>query len=95
MNEITIQKMYKFYEIFNDFNRIRILVCLNNEEMTIDKISKITKLNDTLIYTQLEYLRGYKIIKNIKDENEMRYKIYDKYMLKVIDSIIKYIDRSK
>ena len=95
MNEITIHKIYKFYEIFNDFNRIRILVCLNNEEMTIDKISKITKLNDTLISSQLEYLRGYKIIKNIKDENEMRYKIYDKYMLKVIDSIIKYIDRSK
>lgn len=95
MNEITIQKIYNFYEIFNDFNRIRILVCLNNEEMTIDKISEITKLNYTLIYSQLEYLRGYKIIKNIKDENEMRYKIYDKYMLKVIDSIIKYIDRSK
>ena len=56
MSEITIQKIYSFYEIFNDFNRIRILVCLNNEEMTIDKISKITKLNDTLIYSQLEVI---------------------------------------
>ena len=91
MSEITIQKIYSFYEIFNDFNRIRILVCLNNEEMTIDKISKITKLNDTLIYSQLEYLRCYKIIKKIKDENEITYKICDKYMLRVIDSIIKYI----
>ena len=71
MNKINAQKMYTFYEIINDFNRIRILVCLNNEEMTINKISKITKLNDTLIYSQLEYLRGYKIIKKIKDENEI------------------------
>lgn len=95
MNEITTQQIYNFYEIFNDFNRIRILVCLHNEEMTIDKISKITKLNDTLIYTQLEYLRGYNIIKKITDENEITYKICDKYMLKVIDSIIKYISVAK
>lgn len=94
MNEITTQKIYNFYEIFNDFNRIRILVCLNNEEMTIDKISKITKLNDTLIYSQLEYLRGYKIIQKIKDENEITYKICDKYILKIIDIIIKYINVS-
>ncbi len=91
MNAISVQKIYSFYEIFNDFNRIRILVCLNNGEMTISKISRITKLNATTISSQLEYLRGYKIIKKMKDENKITYKICDKYMLKVIDSIIKYI----
>lgn len=95
MSEVSVQKIYSFYEIFNDFNRIRILVCLNSEEMTIGKISKITKLNATTISSQLEYLRGYKIVIKVKYENKITYKICDKYMLKVIDSIIKYISVSK
>ena len=86
MNKINAQKMYTFYEIINDFNRIRILVCLNSEEMTVDKISKITNLNVTTISSQLAYLRNY--------ENEITYKICDKYMLKIIDSIIKFISVS-
>lgn len=94
MNKINAQKMYTFYEIINDFNRIRILVCLNSEEMTVDKISKITNLNVTTISSQLAYLRGYKIVKKINYENEITYKICDKYMLKIIDSIIKYISVS-
>ena len=95
MNEISVEKIYNLYEIFNDFNRIRILVCLDGEEMTIGKISKITKLNVTTISSQLEYLRCYKIVKKIKTENEITFKICDKYMLKIIDSIIKYIKVSK
>lgn len=94
MNKINAQKLYNFYEIFNDFNRIRILVCLNSEEMTVDKISKITNLNVTTISSQLAYLRGYKIVKKINYENEITYKICDKYMLKIIDSIIKFISVS-
>ena len=94
MNKINAQKMYTFYEIINDFNRIRILVCLNSEEMTVDKISKITNLNVTTISSQIAYLRGYKIVKKINYENEITYKICDKYMLKIIDSIIKFISVS-
>ena len=94
MNKINAQKMYTFYEIINDFNRIRILVCLNSEEMTVDKISKITNLNVTTISSQLAYLRDYKIVKKINYENEITYKICDKYILKIIDSIIKYISVS-
>lgn len=94
MNKINAQKMYTFYEIINDFNRIRILVCLNSEEMTVDKISKITNLNVTTISYQLAYLRDYKIVKKINYENEITYKICDKYILKIIDSIIKYISVS-
>lgn len=95
MNEISVKKLFSFYDIFNDFNRIRILVCLNGEEMAVDKISKITELKVTTITSQLEYLCGYKIVKKIKDGNKIKYKICDKYMLKVIDSIIKFISLSK
>lgn len=95
MNEISMQKLYSFYEIFNDFNRIRILICLNNKEMTVSKLSKITKLNVTTIFSQLEYLCNYKTVKKIKDENKITYKICDKYMVKVIDSVIKYINTQK
>ena len=95
MNEISTQKLYSFYEIFNDFNRIRILICLNNKEMTISTISKMTKLNVTIVFSQLEYLSNYKIVKKIKDKNKITYKICDKYMVKVIDSIIKYINTQK
>ena len=95
MDEINVQKLYRLYEIFNDFNRIRILICLNCEEMTVSKVSKITKLNATTVSSQLEYLRNYKIIKKINEENKITYKICDKNMVKVIDSIIKYINISK
>jgi len=93
MSDGSIQKMYQFYEIFNDFNRIRILICLNDEEKSVRQITRYTGLNKTIVLSQLEYLFNCKIILQNKKEKTDKYKIADKSMLKIINDIIKHINK--
>lgn len=93
MNERSRQKIYNFYEIFNDFNRIRILINLNSTEKTLEEISKETGLKEAIVLTQLSYMNSYRIISQIESENKILFKISDKIMVKIVNDIIKYINK--
>ena len=83
--------LYNFYEIFNDFNRVRILINLNDKEKSIDAITLETGLNETIVFSQLQFL----ILNNVIIENKKTslYKVKNKNMVKIIGNIIKYIEK--
>lgn len=98
MNDGSIQRIYRFYEVINDFNRIRILICLDNEERTIEDISQITGLSIPIVSSQLAYLYSYGIVlknENEDDEYKSLYKIKDKTMIRIVDNIIKYTNKER
>lgn len=86
-NEST-SKIYKLYEILNDFNRIRILVSLYKKEKTLKEIKKEIKLSETVVLEQLNYLINSKIIKY--QSNEKIFKIVDKKIIKIIKAMLDY-----
>ena len=67
MDEVSVQKLYKYYETINDFNRLRILVCLTKGE-----IATILNMKPIVVYTHLNYLVAKKIVSAyvIKEETE-------------------------
>lgn len=89
MDKGSIQKMYRFYEIFSDFNRIRILNCIADKEKTLEEIADEINLKQPVVLSQLDYLSSYKIVKQEVYENKIIFKIEDKTILKIISQISK------
>ena len=88
----STQGLYKIYEILNDFNRIRILACLNKKEKTIDEIANDINLSKTIILSQLEYLKRYNIIIQKEKEETIFFKIRDREFLKIVNNITNYVN---
>lgn len=72
MDEVSVQKLYKYYETINDFNRLRILICLTNGDYTKEEIATILNMKPIVVYTHLNYLVAKKIVSAyvIKEETE-------------------------
>lgn len=86
-------KIYELYEIFNDYNRISILLNLYNEELTVQEIVKRTKLKHTIVFNNLEYLYQRKVLKKIEIANKVTYKISDKTLNKLIGKMTDYVKK--
>lgn len=84
--------LYKIYEVLNDFNRIRILACINKMEKTLDEISNDINLNKTIVLTQLEYLKKYNIVVEKEREENIIFKIRDRNFLKIVNNISNYVN---
>ena len=85
--------LYNFYEIFNDFNRVRILINLKDKEKSIADISLETGLNKTIVFSQLQFLILNNAIIENKNKKTTLYKIKNKNMIKIINDIVKYIEK--
>ena len=85
--ELNVNRVYDLHEIFNDINRMIILIYLYDKMSSGREISKNTGISLTIVNHHLEYLRDRKVIK--KDNN--LYNICDKYINKIIMHIKNYV----
>lgn len=85
-----VSKLYNLYEIFNDFNRLRIIVAMYNGEYTSDDLSNVIGMNSISVIHQLEFLVSKKVISKIELDNTIKYKISDKRFDRIISQIINY-----
>ena len=92
MEEVDTVKLFNYYEIIKDFNRLRIIFCIYDKLLTIEQISKETKLSNISIKHQLEYLISKDIIKKEEIKKEVYYKIKNKELIKIIDNDKKFIN---
>ena len=86
-----VNKIYNLYEIFRDFNRLRILVAIYEKECTIKELSDSVNLNIISITHQLEFLIGKKVVTKLEVDDITKYKLSDKRFNKIINQIINYI----
>lgn len=85
-----LSKIYNLYEIFNDFNRLRILVIMYNNECTCDDIVSITNLSLVSIMHQLEFLVSKKVVTKLEVDGDIKYKISDKKFNRIVYQIVNY-----
>lgn len=94
MNEVKMHRVYKLYDIFNDFNRLSILIQLYNEELSIDEISERTNIKNIVIFHQLEYLISKKVVSKKEIDEIEKYEISDKTLSKLIGKMITYVTKN-
>ena len=91
MEEERVNRIYKLYDLFNDFNRVYILIELYNNELTVEELNERTNIKNIVIFHQLEYLINKKVVKKkVIDEIE-KYSIVDKTLNKVISNMKNYV----
>lgn len=93
MYDEKMVKIYQLYDIFNDFNRLSILMQLYDEELTINEINERTNIKNIVIFHQLEYLCNKKVVLKKVINNEEKYKIADKTLNKLIGKMINYVTK--
>lgn len=100
MDEVSIQKLYKYYETISDFNRLRILVCLTKGDYTREEISNMLDMKPIVVYTHLNYLVAKRIVSAylIKEETEEEeaefiYVLTNKEIKKILISDAKHINK--
>ena len=47
--DIDVYKLSKFYEVLNDFTRLKILKCISEKEVTTKEIASSTKLSEIVV----------------------------------------------
>ncbi len=82
--------IYNLYEIFNDFNRLRILIAIYDRECTIEDISNRINLNSISIIHQLEFLIERKVVSKLEVDNTIKYKISNRKFNKIVNQIVNY-----
>lgn len=87
------RKVYELYELFNDYNRITILLNLYNEEITVDDLVLKTNLNYAIVLNNIEYLCSSKVLKKKEIDEKSLYEISDKTLNKLIGKMLKYVEK--
>ena len=100
MDEVSVQKLYKYYETINDFNRLRILVCLTKGDYTREEISNMLNMKPIVVYTHLNYLVAKRIVSAYLineetefDEAEFIYVLTNKEIKKILINDVKHINK--
>lgn len=86
-----VNKIYNLYEIFNDFNRLRILIAMYNLEYTSGDLSNIVGMSQISIMHQLEFLVDKRVVSKSKSGDTIKYKISDKKFNKIVSQITNYL----
>ena len=87
------RKIYELYEIFNDYNRITILLNLYDSEITIEELVDKTKLNYAVVFNNIEYLCSSKVLRKKVTDEKAVYKINDKSLNRLIGKILNYVEK--
>lgn len=100
MEDVNVQKLYKYYEAINDFNRLRILVCLSRGDYTSEEISSILDMKPIVVYTHLNYLVTKRFVSaylikeaTLENERECIYVLTNKEIKKMLISDAKHINK--
>ena len=93
MNEVKIRKIYQLHDLFNDFNRLYILIELYKNELSVDEINEKTNIKPIVVFHELEFLVTKKIVEKIEIQDDIKYKISDKVLEKFIGNIKNYVEK--
>lgn len=85
-----VSKIYNLYEVFKDFNRLRIVLAMYGGEYTNADLSNLVGMNSILVMHQLEFLISKKIISKFEIDNIIKYRISDRKFNKIVSQMVNY-----
>lgn len=71
----TTQKMARFFALFADSSRLRVLSALSIAPMCVTDLSDILKMNQTTVSHQLRILRDMNAVKCSRDGKILKYSV--------------------
>lgn len=91
LDDTLIYKVTDFFKIMGDTTRMKILDCLDKEEMCVCDIANVLNMSKSSISHQLSTLRRSNLVKCYKKGKEVYYSLDDDHVKKVIEIGIEHI----
>jgi len=85
IDDTLVYKVTDFFKIMGDTTRIKILDCLDKEEMCVCDIANVLNMSKSSISHQLGTLRRSNLVKCYKKGKEVYYSLDDDHVKKLIE----------
>ena len=85
LEDSVLDDMVKFFKVFADSTRIKILNLLDNNKLCVCDISASLNMTKSAISHQLRYLREMNLVKAEKFGKEVWYSLADEHIKKLFD----------
>ena len=90
--EVTLLKLSDVFTFIGDLTRIKILWCLDNNEMCVCDIANVLNMSKSLVSHQLAVLRKSEIVKSRRSGKEVYYTLDDEHIRTLYEIGIKHIN---
>ena len=93
-NKINIEMLFELadlFKVFGDSTRLRIMVKLSDDEMSVSDIADALKMEQSTISHQLRVLRQNKLVRVRRDGKQMYYALDDDHVKKIIEMGVDHI----
>lgn len=86
-----IFELADLFKVFGDSTRLRIMVKLSDDEMSVSDIADALKMEQSTISHQLRVLRQNKLVRVRRDGKQMYYALDDDHVKKIIEMGVDHI----
>ena len=90
-DEVTLLKLSEVFKLIGDLTRIKILWCLDNNEMCVCDIANVLNMSKSLVSHQLAVLRKSEIVKSRRSGKEVYYTLDDEHVKEVFEIALSHI----
>ena len=91
-DEVTLLKLSEVFKLIGDLTRIKILWCLDNNEMCVCDIANVLNMSKSLVSHQHADLRKREIVKSRRSGKEVYYTLDDEHIRTLYEIGIKHIN---
>lgn len=87
----TLEEMSKFFKVFGDSTRIKIMYILAQKETNVCDISKALFMTQSSISHQLSYLRQVNLVKARKEGKTVFYSLADDHIVTIFKNGLEHV----
>lgn len=91
-DEKPINNMSIFFKYLSDPTRMKILLCIGDDELCVNDIAAKINMTKSAVSHQLALLRQGRLIKNRKEGKEVYYSLDDEHVKILIDSAWEHVN---
>ena len=92
-DEVTLLKLSEVFKLIGDLTRIKILWCLDNNEMCVCDIANVLNMTKSAVSHQLAVLRKSNIVKCRRSGKEVYYTLDDDHINKLFEIGLEHINQ--
>lgn len=92
--ENTTENLARFFKVFGDDTRIRILFAIKDEELCVHDLTKILGMQQSAVSHQLRTLRHYNLVRARRDGQMTFYSLDDQHIFNILDVGLQHISHT-
>lgn len=89
------QQIAEFFKLLANENRLKIILALANQALSVTEIVNQTALSQSLVSQQLKLLKSARIVASRRQGKKNHYSLYDQHILHLLKDISDHLSEGK